>query len=137
MQEELKRHAGPTIEFVGRVSEEQKAKLYADCLAYVHPQEEDLGITAVEAMASGRPVIAYHRGGAVETVIEGVTGTFFDEQNWEALADTLFRFDHTKFNPELIRESTERFSVANFHKNIRHVVDRAWEKHCVRCDLKK
>ena len=134
---ELKAMAGPTVEFMGRVSDETKAKLYADCIAYIHPQEEDFGITAVEAMASGRPVVAYNRGGAVETVIEGVSGTFFDEQSWEALADTLLRFDHSRFDPKLIRESTERFSVENFHKNIRHVVDRAWEKQCVRCDLKK
>lgn len=136
VEAELKALAGPTVEFLGRVSDQQKAKLYADCLAYIHPQEEDFGITAVEAMASGRPVIAYNRGGATETVIEGVSGTFFAEQNWETLADTLLRFDHKKFIPSLIRESVERFSTENFHKNIRHVIERAWEKHCIRCDLR-
>lgn len=135
--EELKAMAGPTVEFLGRVSEEEKAKLYADCIAFVNPQEEDFGITPIEAMASGRPVIAYNRGGVTESVIEGVNGTFFDEQNWETLADTMFRFDHNKFHPELIRESVMRFSVENFHEQITQVVERAWEKHCLRCDLKK
>lgn len=135
MEAELKRNAGPTIEFVGRVSEEEKTRLYVDCIAYVHPQEEDFGITAVEAMASGRPVIAYHRGGAIETVIEGVTGTFFNEQTWEALADTLVRFEQEKFDPERIRAHAAQFSTETFQKNLRHVVERAWEKHCHECRL--
>ncbi|PJA46775.1 glycosyl transferase, partial [Candidatus Uhrbacteria bacterium CG_4_9_14_3_um_filter_36_7] len=81
MQKDLERLAGPTIEFLGRVSDKDRAKLYAECRAYLHPQEEDFGITVVEAMASGRPVIAYRKGGALETVIEGKTGLFFDHQN--------------------------------------------------------
>ena len=137
VEEELKKLAGPTIEFVGRVSDEAKAKLYAECVAFINPQEEDFGITMIEAMASGRPVIAFNRGGATETVIEGVTGTFFDEQSWEELADTLMRFDEKKFDPALIRESVARFSAENFRHNILHIVERAWEKHCVRCDLRK
>lgn len=132
----LKAMAGPTVEFVGRVSDEEKAGLYANCIAYIHPQEEDFGITAVEALASGRPVVAFHRGGALETVIEGINGTFFNEQSWEELADTLLRFDHQKFDPALIRQSAERFSVEAFRATIKHLVDRAFEKHCVRCELK-
>lgn len=136
MLEKLREQAGPTIEFLGKVSEEEKARLYANCLAYLHPQEEDFGITAVEAMASGRPVIAYHRGGAVETVVEGVTGTFFREQSWEELADTLLHFDPTRFDPERIRQSTQKFSSEAFREKIEHIVERAWEKHCVRCELR-
>ena len=135
MEMELKKMAGTTIEFVGRVSEQEKARLYAECIAYIHPQEEDFGITAVEAMASGRPVIAYHRGGAIETVIEGVTGTFFNEQSWEALADVLLRFDEKKFDPERIRSHTAQFSTEAFAEKIKHVVERAWEKHCHECRL--
>ena len=137
VEDELKRMAGPTVEFLGRVSDEDKARLYADCMAFVNPQEEDFGITIIEALASGRPVIAYHRGGALETVVEGINGTFFNEQSWEELADTLLRFDHTKFDPALVRQSAERFSTENFRKSVAHIVERAWEKHCVRCDLRK
>ena len=132
---ELKKMAGETVEFVGRISDEEKTKLYADCIAFINPQEEDFGITMIEALASGRPVIAYHRGGALEIVVEGINGTFFSEQSWEELADTLMRFDEAKFDPLLVRESAMPFSVENFRHNIQHIVERAWEKHCVRCDL--
>ncbi|MEK7665719.1 MAG: glycosyltransferase [Patescibacteria group bacterium] len=135
METELKHKAGPTIEFVGRVSEKEKAKLYADCIAYIHPQEEDFGITAVEAMASGRPVIAYHRGGAIETVIEGITGTFFNEQSWEALGDTLLRFDASHFDPQRIRTHVQQFSTEAFEQKIKHVVERAWERHAHECRI--
>lgn len=134
---ELKAMAGPTVKFLGRVSDEEKIKLYQNCIAFVNPQEEDFGITIIEAMSAGRPVIAYNRGGAIETVIEGVNGTFFDSQDWETLADTLLRFDQKKYHPELIRESVERFSAENFRQNIKQLVERAWEKQCLRCDLKK
>jgi len=75
----LARGAG-NIEFLGRVDDAVLAELYGRSLAFIHPQEEDFGITAVEVQASGRPVIAYRRGGALETVEEGVTGEFFNEQ---------------------------------------------------------
>ncbi len=61
-------------------------------MAFIHPQVEDFGLTAVESMAAGRPIIAFAAGGACETVVEGKTGKFFDEQTWEALADTIVRF---------------------------------------------
>lgn len=136
VEAELKKKAGPTIEFLGRVSEQEKRQLYANCIAFVNPQEEDFGITMIEAMAAGRPVIAYNRGGATETVMEGVNGTFFNTQDWETLADTILRFDEKKFTPELIRESVQRFSVELFRSQIAQVVERTFEKHCVRCDLK-
>lgn len=135
MEEELRRRAGSTVEFVGRVNDQEKAKLYANCIAYVHPQEEDLGITAIEAMASGRPVIAYHRGGAVETVIEGVTGTFFNEQNWEALAQLLFQFEPEKFDAERIKAHASQFSTEKFNQKMRHLVERAWEHHAHECRI--
>jgi len=135
-EEELKQMAGPTIEFVGRVDENQKANLFADCIAFINPQEEDFGITAVEALASGRPVIAYHRGGALEIVTEGVNGTFFREQTWEDLAEVLIKFDHTQYNPEIIRQSSEKFSQTVFQQTIIHLIQKAWDKHCQRCEMK-
>lgn len=106
------------IEFLGKVTDEQKKWLYANCLAYINPQEEDFGITAVEAMASGRPVIAYRAGGASETVMEGITGEFFDEQIWEDIADKVIRFNENKYNFKRIKEHSEIFSKKNFMEKI-------------------
>lgn len=106
------------IEFLGRVSDEEKAKLYQNALAFINPQEEDFGITPVESMAAGRPVIAYRKGGALETVIEGQTGLFFNEQAPESLAAVLRSFQTNNFNPQAIRAHAEKFSVANFKEQI-------------------
>lgn len=125
----LRRLANKNIEFLGRVREDEKADLYAGAIAYLHPQEEDFGITAIEAMASGRPVIAYRRGGAVETVVEGVTGKFIDEQNWEALADAVIRFDHSDYHPETIREHARHFDGESFKSRIRRYVEDAYARH--------
>ncbi len=111
--------AGATnVEFLGRVSEEEKAQLFQSAQAFINPQEEDFGITVVESMASGRPVIAYERGGATETVIEGKTGLFFNEQKAPALVAAIKRFADLNFNSEEIRAHAEQFSVANFKAQI-------------------
>lgn len=125
----LRRMAGRNITFLGRVSEQEKAALYAGAIAYLNPQEEDFGITAIEAMASGRPVIAYRRGGAIETVVEGVTGTFIDRQDWESLYDAVLRFDHSDYHPETIREHARHFDGETFKSRIRHYVEDAFARH--------
>ena len=129
IEAELKQRARDNIEFVGKVSDEKRAHLYANALAYIHPQEEDFGITAVESMASGRPVIAYRKGGAVETVVPGVTGEFLEDQTWEALADAMIRFDDTCYNPERIRAHAEQFHRARFQESIKRTVEEAWRAH--------
>lgn len=106
------------VEFLGRVSEEEKAKLYSSATAFINPQEEDFGITVVEAMASGCPVIAYGRGGATETVIPGQTGAFFFEATPESLAETIRRFKADDYNPHTVRAQAEQFSVDSFKKQI-------------------
>lgn len=113
----------PNIEFLGRVSDEEKAKLYSEARAFINPQDEDFGITAVEAMAAGRPVIAYRRGGATETVLEGETGEFFDYQTSDSLAEVLTKFDYKKYNSQKIREHALGFSVERFKKEIKDFVD--------------
>jgi len=112
------------IEFLGYISDKEKAKYLSQARAFIHPQEEDFGITAVEAMASGRPVIAYRAGGALETVIENQTGVFFDDQNWESLADAVLRFDESQFNPEKICQHAQKFSTENFKKEMIEIVQK-------------
>lgn len=116
--------AATNIEFLGRVSEEQKADLYAHALAFINPQEEDFGITAVEAMASGRPVIAYRRGGATETVLEQISGVFFEEQTPGAVMAAVRRFVEDSdsgtqlWDSHKIKEHAEQYSVTNFKKQL-------------------
>jgi len=118
--ERLKRLAegASNIEFLGRISEESKPKLFAEALAFINPQEEDFGITVVESMAAGRPVIAYRKGGATETVVEGKTGIFFDKQTPEAVAGVIKEFKTENFNSEEIKASAEKFSILSFKNQI-------------------
>lgn len=128
--ERLKRLAAgnPDIEFLGRVDDKEKAELYSKCIAFINPQEEDFGITVVEAMAAGRPVIAYKSGGAMETVIEGVTGRFFNDQTAEDLIETVKNFDLGQFNPEEIKKHAERFSTTKFKKEIKEFIEEEYKK---------
>lgn len=129
IEEELRRSAHENVTFVGKISDEEKARLYAGARAFIHPHEEDFGITAVESMAAGRPVIAYRKGGATETILEGVTGEFLDEQSWEELADTMIRFDDKRYDPERIRAHAGTFHQTTFQQSIRQFVEEAWKHH--------
>lgn len=127
--EYLQKIAKPNIEFVGRVSEAQKADLLAHARAFLHPQVEDLGITPLEAMASGRPVIAYGVGGATETVIPNKTGILFTEQSWEALYQVLRDFEAEAWNSTEIRAWAERFSAERFKTRISRYVTDTYATH--------
>lgn len=129
VEHDLRRRAGDNVTFLGRVSDTERARLFADAIAFIHPQEEDFGITPVESMAAGRPVIAYRRGGAIETVLDGKTGVFFDEQSVEELADTVLQFDHTRFNPQTIRAHAQQFSLQEFRARLHEYVSKKWEEH--------
>jgi glycosyltransferase involved in cell wall biosynthesis len=113
----------PHIQFLERVSEDEKIKLFENCKAFLNPQEEDFGITVVEAMAAGRPVIAYGKGGATETLEEGVSGVFFNEQSAAAIKEAVARFNTLSFNQNLIRSKAEQYSVENFKKNMTEAVE--------------
>jgi glycosyltransferase involved in cell wall biosynthesis len=126
--EHLRGMASPNIEFLGRVSDAELGELYSRCLALVFPQEEDFGIVPLEAMAAGRPVIAYRAGGATETVVEGETGAFFDSQDTQSLIDAITGFDPGDFKPEKAREHALKFDVEVFKEEIRHYVDKAWKR---------
>ena len=114
----LKRMAKRNIEFVGVVSDEKLSELYAMAEAVVFPQEEDFGIVPLEAMASGRPVIAYRGGGALETIVEGQTGIFFDEQSADSLVACVEEFKPENFSPAACRDQAEKFDTKIFHERV-------------------
>lgn len=116
------------IEFLGRVDDRKKAELYYGCRAFINPQDEDFGITVVEAMASGRPVIAYRRGGTTETMIEGRTGIFFEEQTAACLNEAVKAFSELTFDAGEIRRRAELFSTARFEKEISETVRREYAR---------
>jgi len=118
--------AGPTVEFRGHIPDAEVRNLMETCKALIFPGEEDFGITPVEAAACGKPVLAYKAGGALETVIEGETGCFFDQAH-VTLVDAMLACEATKWNPDRIRANAERFSEACFHDSIARVVSRALE----------
>lgn len=121
----LRRMAKSNIEFVGRISDQEKAELMSRALAFIHPQLEDAGVTPLESMASGRPVIAYAQGGATETIIPDETGIFFREQNWNSLLDAVLHFDPNSWDGPNIREHAMRFDTDSFkHTMKRYVHDR-------------
>jgi len=117
--EELKKIAGPTIEFLGEVSDQRLAQLYAGCQAFIFPaEEEDFGIVPVEALSFGKPVIALRQGGVVESVVEGKTGEFFDEPTVESLVEVLRKFKPEKYKPEDCRNQAKKFSKERFKAEI-------------------
>jgi glycosyltransferase involved in cell wall biosynthesis len=109
----LRRMAGPTITFTGRVSDDEAARLFATCRALVVPSVEEFGIVAVEAQAAGRPVLAVQAGGTCETVVDGVTGRFWSGDS-DALADAVLQFDPGSIDPAACVENAERFARAAF-----------------------
>jgi glycosyltransferase involved in cell wall biosynthesis len=118
----LEKMAGPNIKFLGRVSDEELAELYSKARAFIFPSNEDFGIVPVEALASGRPVIAYKAGGAMETIKEGVTGSFFAEQTPQCLINAIRSFDADKYNPERLRQAAFEFDEAVFRKKFKETV---------------
>ncbi|MFH0892736.1 MAG: glycosyltransferase [Candidatus Falkowbacteria bacterium] len=126
----LKKIAGAAgnIEFLGRVDDEKRAELYALSQAFIHPQDEDFGITVVEAQASGRPVLAFRKSGATETVIEGMTGEFFDEQTATAIVGAVKKFDAARYDPGAIRGHALKFSKERFKDEIVKFIEEEYGK---------
>jgi glycosyltransferase involved in cell wall biosynthesis len=118
----LERAAGPEVEFLGHLSDARIRDEYRQALAVVMPGEEDFGIVPVEAQACGRPVVAYGRGGALETIVDGETGVLFDTPDAAALAAALERAAATRFDPVRARTQAERFSREHHRAGIEAVV---------------
>jgi glycosyltransferase involved in cell wall biosynthesis len=115
----LMAHAGPTVSFLGLLSDEEVEYHAARCRALIFPGEEDFGMAPLEIAAAGRPTIAYRAGGAVETIIEGVTGIFFDRQEAEDLAEAIARFERIEWNSAALRRQAECFSTKVFDTRLR------------------
>lgn len=117
--------AGPAVEFTGRVSDQARGRLFAEARALLNPQEEDFGITAVEALASGTPVIAYAVGGAREILEDGRHGVLFTEQSVPALLRAIQEFQDRRFDPAALRRRATDFSEDTFVAAIRGAVAKA------------
>lgn len=122
----LRQRAKSNIEFLGKIADEDLPQLYQSALAFINPQVEDFGITMVEAMAAGRPVIAFRGGGAQEIVIPGVTGEFFDYQTWEDLADQVVKFQPQRYQPARVQARAEEFSLPRFRSKMKAYVEAAY-----------
>jgi glycosyltransferase involved in cell wall biosynthesis len=121
----LRRMAGPTVRFTGRVSDERVEQLLAGAQALVVCATEEFGIGAVEALAAGRPVIALAEGGVLESVTNGVTGALYERNEPAALAQTVAAFDPAAIDPRACRAAAERFDAECFRVGLRSIVDGA------------
>lgn len=131
LRQELESMGQGIVEFVGEVKEEELGDLYAGATAFIAmADDEDFGITPVEAMMVGTPVIAYRGGGYVETVVEGETGEFVDELSVEEVKNAIQKFEvkSTKFEKEVIQIHAQKFSKQRFVKEMRELVDKEYLK---------
>jgi len=122
-EERLRKLAGPTVRFLGKLSDDEVLHYFSHCRAFLFPGEEDFGITPLEAQAAGRPVIAYGAGGALASVIEGVTGTFFRQQTVESLMEVLATFDERRYDPQSIHNHALEFDTPRFKRRILQFIE--------------
>lgn len=123
----LKKISNLKIEFLGGLSKKTLIKILRNCTALIFPTHEDFGIVPVEAMAAGKPVLAFRGGGVLETVVEGVTGEFFNEQTSDSLVELLKKFDPSVYNAVDCRNQAKKFSEEEFKKKIKRFIEEKWE----------
>lgn len=126
-EKRLQQRAGRFITFLGAVPDDELKDLYQRCRAFVFPQSEDFGITPLEAMSCGKPVIAFGDGGALETVIPGKTGLFFTEQTMQSLKKTVLEFSALRWDAEEIRKHAEKFNLPRFRQELREIISEKWK----------
>lgn len=123
--QELKQKSPRNIEFIGRVSDDKLAKIYQNAIATIFPQDEDAGIVPLESMSAGRPVIAFAKGGALETVIDGKTGILFEKQTVSDLIKAVKKLQKIKFDGNAIRRQAEKFDKELFKKRVlEYIIDK-------------
>ena len=122
----LKSMAKKNVKLLGSLPDREVNRLLQDCTALIFPTHEDFGIVPVEAMAAGKPVIAFRGGGALETIVEGKTGEFFEEQTSESLLKVLRKFNPSRYSSLDCRKQAEKFSKERFKKEIKMFVEEAW-----------
>ena len=125
----LKKIAKSNIEFLNRVDDENLKKYYAGCEAFIFPQEEDFGIVAIEALASGKPLIAFRGGDIPEHMEEEKMGVFFDKQSPEAIIEAVEKFEKMSFDPEYTRSKVLKFDREIFKEKMKEIIERETEKH--------
>ena len=116
--------AGPSVSFLGRLQDSEVEHYASRCRALLFPGEEDFGMAPLEIAAAGRPTIAFRAGGAIETIVEGVTGTFFDSQDPDDLACAIERFEKQAWDPLVIREHAEGFGTDVFRESFLDLLNR-------------
>jgi glycosyltransferase involved in cell wall biosynthesis len=126
----LKSLADSSVRFLGHCSNEDVVKHVTNCKAFIFPGEEDFGIAPVEAQAVGRPVVAYAGGGALETIVDGVTGVFFREQTAESLEKAILEMENRvgSFNPQAIRENAVRFDKELFKQRLHAFITEKYQQ---------
>ncbi|OGS45451.1 MAG: hypothetical protein A2539_09995 [Elusimicrobia bacterium RIFOXYD2_FULL_34_15] len=122
-EKKLRKIAKDNIEFLGWRNNDELRIYYNNCKALIFPSEEDFGIVPVEAQSMGRPVIAYKKGGSSETIVEGVTGIFFEEQNVSSLIDAVKKLENMKFNSNNAVENARGFNKIIFKNKIKNFID--------------
>ncbi|MCI0599708.1 MAG: glycosyltransferase [Beijerinckiaceae bacterium] len=125
MLTQIRKMAGPTVTVLGSQPFEVLRHHYARCRALIFPGEEDFGIVPVEVMASGRPVIAYRRGGLTETVIEGISGLFFEDQSVAAIERAIHKFEQMHFDQKTIKAQAQKFRSDRFASEFTAIVELA------------
>jgi glycosyltransferase involved in cell wall biosynthesis len=119
----LRALAGPTVAILGYVSDAEATRYASECRALLFPGEEDFGMAPLELAAAGRPTIAFRAGGALETIVEGTTGIFFDKQDVSSVAEAILRFEKMDWDPQALRTHALRFDVGQFRRKFYDLLD--------------